>query len=101
MSAVSQFMQDSRLTHWQVVVRILRYLKSSPHAGLFYKKHEKIPDVHHYVDSDWVGSSYDRQSTSGYCITLGGNLTMWKSKKQIVVARTSAGAVYQAVVKAL
>jgi hypothetical protein len=36
------------------------------------------------------------KSTIGFCIFVGGNLTTWKSKKQNVVARSSAEAEYRA-----
>jgi hypothetical protein len=48
-----------------------------------------------YSDADWAGS-YDRKSTTGYCTFVGGNLVTWKSKKQNVVARSSAEAEYRA-----
>ena len=32
----------------------------------------------------------DRRSTSGYFTFVGGNLVTWKSKKQNVIARSSA-----------
>ncbi|KAJ4750231.1 Copia protein [Rhynchospora pubera] len=48
-----------------------------------------------YSDADWAGS-FDRKSTTGYCTFVGGNLVTWKSKKQNVVARSSAEAEYRA-----
>lgn len=59
-----------------------------------------IFDVQVFVGVDWAGSSYDRRSTSVYCNKVGGNLIVWKSKKQSVVARSSAEAEYRAIAKA-
>lgn len=91
-SIVSQFMQDPRTTHWQAVMRLLRYLKGTSTRGLLYRKHKNALDVNCFVDYDWAGSVYDKRPTSGFCITLGGNIVIWKSKKQSVVARSSAEA---------
>ena len=94
-SVVSQFLQSPCTSHWNAVVRILRYVKSAPGKGLLYEDHGHSKVVG-YSDADWAGSPSDRRSTSGYCILVGGNLVSWKSKKQDVVARSSAEAEYRA-----
>ncbi|RVW24807.1 Retrovirus-related Pol polyprotein from transposon TNT 1-94 [Vitis vinifera] len=43
-------------------------------------------------DADWAGNISDRKSTSGYFTFVGGNLVTWRSKKQKVVALSSAKA---------
>ena len=49
-----------------------------------------------YSNVDWVGDPIDCKSTTGYCIFLGDSLISWKSKKQVVVSRTSIKAKYRA-----
>ncbi|KAK2991799.1 hypothetical protein RJ640_013130 [Escallonia rubra] len=94
-SLVSQFMHSPHEEHLEAVYRILRYLKSSPGKGLFFIENEQR-NLEAYTDADWAGSITNRKSTSGYCTFVWGNLVTWRSKKQIVVARSSAEAEYRA-----
>ena len=66
-----------------------RVLKGTLGRCLMFKKNEGR-NVEVYVDAEWAGSINDRYSTSGYCSYVWGNLLTWKSKKQTVVARSSA-----------
>jgi len=94
-SVVSQFMHNPSASHMDAVVRILRYLKSSPGRGVLFSKHNDCLEICGFTDADWAGSVTDRRSTSGYFTFVGGNLVTWKSKKQKVVARSSAEAEYR------
>lgn len=49
------------------------------------------------MDDDWAGSFEDSKSTSIYYTKLWGNLVTWRSKKQSVVARSSAEVEYRAI----
>jgi hypothetical protein len=90
-SVVSQFMHNPQNHHMDAVMRIIRYLKGCPGKGLLYTSNGNL-QVECYTDADWAGSLDDRRSTSGYCTFVGGNLVTWRSKKQSVVARSTAEA---------
>ncbi|XP_019058891.1 PREDICTED: uncharacterized protein LOC109116981 [Tarenaya hassleriana] len=92
---VSQWMHAPTIHHWRMVERILKYLKGTPEKGIWMTRNNHVNLVA-YCDADWAGDRTDRKSTTGYCTFLGGNLVTWKSKKQQVVARSSAEAEYRA-----
>ncbi|CAN1170240.1 Retrovirus-related Pol polyprotein from transposon TNT 1-94 [Linum perenne] len=94
-SVVSQFMHAPGAAHFDAVYRIIRYLKGAPGKGLMFTRHGNL-NVEAYTDADWAGDVNDRRSTSGYCTFVGGNLVTWRSKKQSVVARSSAEAEFRA-----
>ncbi|KAM6556207.1 hypothetical protein CsatB_003226 [Cannabis sativa] len=94
-SVVSQFLNNPFEEHMDAVYRILRYLKGTPGKGLMFRK-TLNKDLQIYTDADWAGSLTDRRSTSGYCSYVWGNLVSWRSKKQQVVARSSAEAEFRA-----
>ncbi|RVW67330.1 Retrovirus-related Pol polyprotein from transposon RE1 [Vitis vinifera] len=95
LSVVSQYMHNPGEQHMNAVMRILRYLKNAPGKGILFTKNVNHQSIEVYTDVDWAGAVDDRQSTSGYFTFVGGNLVTWKSKKQNVVARSSAEAEFR------
>ncbi|EXB36428.1 hypothetical protein L484_009995 [Morus notabilis] len=99
-SVISQFMHDPREPHLQAAHRILHYLKGNLGKGILFKKNSTLT-LEAYTDADYAGSIVDRRSTTGYCTFLGGNLITWRSKKQNVVARSSAEAEFRGVAQGM
>ena len=91
-------MHAPRTSHLEAVKHILRFIKSSPGKGIFYGSHGHL-NIVGYLDANWAGSPDDRRSTTGYCTFVGGNIVMWKSKKQSVVTKSSVEAKYRAMAK--
>ncbi|XP_057517892.1 uncharacterized mitochondrial protein AtMg00810-like [Amaranthus tricolor] len=79
-------------------MRIMRYHKGTSNRGILYKKNEHA-DLLAYIDSDWAEDRVDRKSTSAYFTLVGGNLVTWKSKKQKVVASSSAEVEFKGIAK--
>lgn len=98
-SYISQFMQKPIKGHMGLVNHLLRYLKANPGRGILMNKNGHT-NLIGYVHADWAGNPLDRKSTSGFCMFVGENPVTWKSKKQTVVARSSAEAEYRAMAAA-
>eukprot|EP00253_Pinus_taeda_P010962 PITA_10962 len=55
---------------------------------------ERPKEAHWQTDSDWAGSVDDRKITSGYLFYMGSGAISWASKKQSIVALSTAEAEY-------
>nr|GEZ59476.1 hypothetical protein [Tanacetum cinerariifolium] len=93
--ACIRFQVTPKASHLHAKKRIFRYLKGKPHLGLLYPKDSPF-DLMAYSDSDYVGASLDRKSTTGGCQFLGCRLISWKCKKQTVIGTSSTKAEYVA-----
>ena len=91
---LSQFMHSPTSAHFQAAKRVLRYLSGSKDQGILLAS-SSAAELQAYCDSDWAGCPNTRRSTTGYCIVLGKSPIAWKSKKQSVVARSTAEAEYR------
>jgi len=93
---LSQFLQGPRQPHWEALsyFAVLKGCTCARGKDLLYKPSQKLT-MEGFSDADWAGNRSDRRSTSAYCIFVGGNLVTC-SKKQAIVARSSAEAEYRA-----
>ncbi|GJX09890.1 putative ribonuclease H-like domain-containing protein [Tanacetum coccineum] len=93
--ACARYQVNPKVSHLYAVKRIFRYLKGQPKLGLWYLKDSPF-DLVAYINSDYVGASLDRKSTTGGCQFLGCRLISWQCKKQIVVANSTTEVEYVA-----
>lgn len=63
-----------------VVMRVLRYLKSTLDQGLLLPSFESLY-LKDYCDASWMSFPSTRRSSIGYFISLGGVLVSWRTKK--------------------
>ncbi|KAF5957110.1 hypothetical protein HYC85_004335 [Camellia sinensis] len=68
----------------------LRYLKTTPSLQ---------PGLSCFTYVDYAGSKIDRRSTFGLCTFYGNHLISWKSKKHVVVSRSSPEVEYRAMAR--
>ncbi|XP_038902494.1 uncharacterized mitochondrial protein AtMg00810-like [Benincasa hispida] len=83
-----QFMHSPTILHWQLVKRILHYLKGTLSHGLLLKGTIDLK-LYGFVDVVWASDLDDWKSTSRFCIFFALNLVTWDSKKQSIISRSS------------
>ena len=96
-SELSRFVSAPCHTHMVAAKHLLRYLNGTKQLGLVYSApSDRVNILWGYVDSDWAGCPDSRKSTSGYALMLNGAAISWKSKRQSVIALSSAEAEFVA-----
>ncbi|KAE8660285.1 hypothetical protein F3Y22_tig00116954pilonHSYRG00091 [Hibiscus syriacus] len=83
--------------HWNIVKRILRYIKGTSNVALCYGGSNLLIG---YVDSDYAGDLDKSKSTTGYVFKVAGGAVSWFSKLQSVVATSTTEAEYVAATQA-
>ncbi|XP_071740391.1 secreted RxLR effector protein 161-like [Rutidosis leptorrhynchoides] len=95
---VSQFMHKPQVHHMEALIRIIKYLKKTADYGVVFEKNGHLK-TQIYTEEGWAGEKGDRRSTSGFFTLVGGNLVAWRSKKQKVVALSSAESEFRGIAK--
>ena len=92
---LSQFLSKPMRSHYQVAIRIMRYLKNCPGQGLLFPADNHL-QIEAFSDLDWATCPTTKRSVTRYCVFLGNSLIFWKSKKQHTISKSSMEAKYRA-----
>ena len=79
--------EEPTISDWKKVMNILKYLNGTKEYKL---KYDGKGEIIAYSDADFAGDIKDRKSTSGYIILMGNSPISWSSKKQTIVATSTA-----------
>lgn len=99
-NVLSRFMNCAKESHFKAAKRVLRYVKGTLNYGINFSQSQTFK-LQGYSDSDWAGSLDDMKSTSGYCFSFGSGIFSWCSKKQEIVAQSTAEAEFIAATAAV
>ncbi|XP_050908766.1 secreted RxLR effector protein 161-like [Lathyrus oleraceus] len=92
-SLFSRFMSKPIHLHLGEAKRVIRYVMGTMEHEIRFEKNSKH-EAKGYCDSDLAESVDDMKSTSDYIFNLGLGVISWCSKKQDIVAQSSAEAKY-------
>nr|GEX66302.1 uncharacterized mitochondrial protein AtMg00810-like [Tanacetum cinerariifolium] len=95
--ALSKYSHSPRSSHYEALLRVLRYINLYPGQVLFFPS-QNTNHLTTYCDSDWASCVITRRCVTGYVVFLGHSLISRQSKKQTVVSRSSIEAEYRALV---
>ena len=99
--ALSKYMAEPTVAHWQAVKGLMRYVASTRKHGIVFGTSPNT--VVGYCDAEYAGDT--RRSTTGFVFILHGGAITWLSKRQPTVAASTTEAEYisaaQAVKEAL
>ena len=84
---LSKFTSNPGVEHWNVLIRVLRYLKGTINVGLHYSTFPIV--LEGYSDATWNSDPNDSKSITAWIFTLAGAAISWKSKKQTCITHST------------
>ncbi|MBW0542359.1 hypothetical protein O181_082074 [Austropuccinia psidii MF-1] len=90
---LARFSLGPTSSHWDALRHLIGYLRFTQHEGILLSKCAET-SIRCYVDANWGGEA--NRSTHGYILFHGDNPIAWQSKRQALVAGSTAQAEYLA-----
>jgi hypothetical protein len=96
-STLARFMSNPGKRHMEAAKHLLRYVAGTvEHKLVFGGNDTNAPVIEAYCDASWASDIDERKSVSGGVVLLYGSVISWFSRRQRVVALSSAEAEYMA-----
>ncbi|GKA66208.1 hypothetical protein Tco_0766016 [Tanacetum coccineum] len=80
---LSRYTSNPGTQCWQVIQRILKYLKKTMDYSLIYTGYPSV--LKGYTDASWINNTEYNFSTNGWVFLLGGGAISWAFKKQTFI----------------
>ncbi|VDB91614.1 unnamed protein product [Peniophora sp. CBMAI 1063] len=97
---LSQYCSNPSSDHLAAVKHVLKYVKGTVDLRLRYDGRAERLDLHGYCDSNHAEDRDDRHSISAFVFMMSGGAIAWLSRKQSIVAQSTAEAEYIAMAEA-
>ncbi|GMF44976.1 unnamed protein product [Phytophthora fragariaefolia] len=99
---LSRFVANPSVKNVGAVKRVLRYLVVTLAYGITYSRKQNDVEIvlEGYSDSDWANDPEQRKSTTGFVFSLAGGAIAWVSRRQSIIALSTAEAEYVAACEA-
>ncbi|MBW0533156.1 hypothetical protein O181_072871 [Austropuccinia psidii MF-1] len=78
--------------HWEALENLITYLRKTANLGILISTSNNENELRCYIDANWGGEG--NRSTHGYLLLHGKNPIAWQSKRQVIVASSTAQAEY-------
>jgi hypothetical protein len=101
-SQAARFMEAPTTRHWQLVLRIFRYLARTVLNKIRMGPAGAVNNLKlvAYTDSDWAGDAETRRSRTGWLVSVGGACVAWRSSLQTGYSQSATEAEYVAMADA-
>jgi transposase InsO family protein len=99
---LSKHVEAPTAEHWMAGKRVLRYLRGTTNAALVFRGvNSQEMTLEAFADADHANDRADRKSVSGVLIKLNGDVVMWLTRKQSLIAASTTDAEYMAMAVAV